>query len=121
MPRRSSLATSVLSLVLLTTPARGQSAGPGVPHLAPGARIRVATDSHLGSTSGAIVSYRPDTLVYRADGDGRTVSVPVASISRLELSGGYRTRRTRGTVLGFSVAPWSAAGSDSPCTRRRPA
>jgi hypothetical protein len=103
MRRTSSLSKPVIALFLLSTSATGQAVEHGSPPVAPGRRIRVATDSQPRAVSGAMMSYRSDTLVYRPDRGGGLIAVPLASIRRLEVSGGTRTNRKRATTLGFAA------------------
>lgn len=42
-----------------------------------------------------------DTIVVKTDGDGNTIAVPMVRVTRVDVTGGTRTFRFRGTAVGF--------------------
>ncbi len=94
--------------------------------LAPGARVRLyasqTADGRYGRFVGQIVSRVPDSLTLKPE-DDLPVVVPVASITRLEVSRGRRSNWAEGAGIGLLVGAATgaiiglASGDDPPCPR----
>jgi hypothetical protein len=87
--------------------------------LAPGARIRLTSAGEKPRTA-VVVSHTRDTLLVRWPEIAGPVAVPLAGISRLEVSTG-RHRRVRkgmalGTVAGSVTGALVGAATYEPCT-----
>ena len=74
--------------------------------LAPGARVQLyasqTADGQYGRFVGRIVGWLPDSLVLRT-GDDLPLVVPVASITRLEVSRGRESHGGRGAAFGALI------------------
>src|SRR3970040_700465 len=89
--------------------------------VAPGQRVKVNSPEARGTL--VVQSAGLDTLVLTATNGGETRSVPFASISRLEVSGGERSRLSgfgRGAGFGFLIGAgvggmWGFADGDDDC------
>ena len=111
---------AVLIAVLLASPPtlRGQSAAPAGT-LAAGSRVRL---SRLGAKPrvGIVVEQTADTLRVRWPEFSNSVAVPLADVSRLDVSAGRHRRVLRGMALGtLSVGALGAAVGAfayQPCT-----
>ncbi|CAN5328581.1 hypothetical protein BH23GEM2_BH23GEM2_19230 [soil metagenome] len=72
--------------------------------VAPGQRVKIRSPEARGEF--VVQAVGPDTLVVATASSGETRAVPVASISRFEVSAGERTRMSgfgRGAGLGFLI------------------
>jgi hypothetical protein len=72
--------------------------------LAVGSRVRVGS-SEAGAQPlvGRIVALEPDALVLLGEGDRPQTRVPVTRSTRLEVSGGRRSKAARGAMLGAAA------------------
>ena len=68
-----------------------------------GVRVRVAT-SRAGTITGRIKKLTADTLLIELDDDSRSVSLPFAELTKIEISGGRRSRAQG----AWSKAKWGA-------------
>jgi hypothetical protein len=93
-------------------------AAPTAATLAPGARVRITT---AGSERqiGTVVAQRGDTLLVKWPEVANAVAVPLAGISRLDVSTGRHRRVVKGLVLGTAVGSVTGAligaASYEPC------
>lgn len=103
--------TLSLALLLATQPFAGapaQRQRVHVPDVGPGVRIRVRT-LHTRRERGTVVSSSRAGLAYVPDGSTDTVTVPLAIISTLDVSGGRQQRFLH--YLGIGAAIGGAAGA----------
>jgi len=100
MPHLPPVAAALAALLLSAT-ASAQDAMRAGPALEPDARIRVTVASSLRPITGVVVAHRGDTLIVRTDADGRTMTVPLAQVIRLDVSCGATTNTRRGAVVGL--------------------
>ena len=98
---RAALCLTLAFLSAGYAPAAAQSA------VAPGARVRI-TAPYLDREIGTLIALTADTLLARGP-RGDTLAVPVAAISRLEVSRGRRKHTWRGAGIGLLVG--TAAGA----------
>ncbi len=86
------------ALLSFTMAAVGMASEPaGLP---PGSRLRVG--SSTGALVGTLVSWEADALVLDA-GQGEPRRIPLAAVSKVELSRGKRSNAGRGAVIGAAV------------------
>lgn len=90
--------------------------------VSPGQRVKVNSPEAQGTF--VVQSAGADTLVLTAPNGSETRAVPIASISRLEVSGGERSRMSgfgRGAGFGFLIGAgvggmWGFADGDDECS-----
>ncbi|MGD2152538.1 MAG: hypothetical protein PVG79_04670 [Gemmatimonadales bacterium] len=91
------------AVLALTSPlaASGQQARP----IAPGERIRVSSDLYFDPLVGTLTAIESDTLMMAADwaAGPATVRLPLASVTRLEVSRGRGTKFVQGALLGGAL------------------
>lgn len=110
---------AVLLLVLFarSEPLIGQGTTPAA--LAPGARVRI-TQAGQQPRVATVVAHTRDTLLVRWPDLTNTVAVPVAEISRLDVSTGRHRNLVKGMVLGTvggaAVGALVGALAYQPCT-----
>ena len=105
MPRAPLSALAVLPALAALALAAAQSAAAQVPTtrpLAVGSRARV-TASALGPDRrvATVLAHRGDTLALRPEGTQDSLALPLAQVTRLEVSRGERGRVRRGLALGL--------------------
>ena len=92
---------AVLSASLLAVPAG--AADP--PSVGPGQRVRIvaaAPGVFQGVATGTLVDINPESLTL-AEAEGATLRLPVASVTRIEVSQGRRRGTKRGLLIGAAV------------------
>jgi hypothetical protein len=78
-------------------------------HLKAGTRVRVHTESH-GRVVGHLARVSADSIVLeQLDEGGLQLALPVAAVSRIDISAGRRSRTGRGALIGLLAG--GAAGS----------
>ena len=92
--------TLIVIVSLCPVPLRAQAP----PAIDVGARIRVWT-SEMGTVTGRVEASTSETLVVQPDTKTASVSMPVASLSRIEISRGLRSRK----ASAWKRAKWGAA------------
>jgi hypothetical protein len=92
---------AALAVLLLSATASAQDTTRAGPALEPDTRIRMTVASSLRPVTGVVVAHRGDTLIVRTDADGRTMTVPLAQVIRLDVSRGATTNTRRGAVVGL--------------------
>lgn len=98
--------TTVLAAILALTLSGGgpQADSPTpAPSMTIGSRARVTTDDSGRPTIGTVVSVGVDALVLKAEGRDELWTVAPASILRLEVSGGSRSRWADGALVGAGI------------------
>ena len=114
----SRLIAGLLVLALAHPATLLSQAAPTAATLAPGARVRITT---AGSERqiGTVVAQRGDTLLVKWPEVANAVAVPLAGISRLDVSTGRHRRVVKGLVLGTAVGGATGAligaASYEPC------
>jgi hypothetical protein len=105
---RPPAARRLVAAALLAGGARGAAAQ--APPLPAGTRVRVTAPA-LGAAPrvASVLGYRADTLAVRPAGTGDSVVLAVGTITRLEASGGRRTRVRKGA--GFGLLTGATAGA----------
>ena len=130
-PRRSFVAAGV---ALVTAWLALGSPLPAQPPLATGTRLRVLVKDTLvrdgaartdgaaggGWRIGAVVSAVPPTLTLETSPPGRRDAIPLAAVTRIDVSRGRPTRRGRGAVVGGLLSGGAFVGlacafSDGSC------
>jgi hypothetical protein len=112
---------AALLLVVLTQPhtLAAQSPGPAA-SLAPGARLRITTRDGEKPRIATLVARTADTLQLRMAGSANTVAMPLADISRLDVSTGQHRNVYKGMILGVLAGGGGGAllgaASYQPCT-----
>ena len=81
----------------------------------PGDRVRVSTRS-VDKKTGVVEEATADTLLIRLDGEVRSLSVPIAELTSIEMSQGPRGR----CAAAWSKAKWGALIGAIPSDRSRP-
>jgi hypothetical protein len=71
------------------------------PHLSSGARVRVSVRQQ-GRQTGTLVAMKTDTLVLRAEGRNTPRTIPLSSVSRLDVSRG-RASFGKGALKGAGI------------------
>jgi len=115
----SRLATAVLLLVLARPDALiGQSAPVVVSSIRPGARVRI---TQVGQKPRVAIMVAPsaDTMLVRWPENTDAVAVPLAEVSRLDVSTGRHRKLLKGALVGTlsagTVGALLGAASYSPC------
>lgn len=103
MPRLFAVTVAVLAIAIASPAAIAQSHGSVAPTLVAGTRIRVTAAPPVTGLTGVVVSHTAETLAFRADDHGNTISVPVVQVTRLDVSGGRKTRKLLGASVGLAV------------------
>src|SRR5262245_6566660 len=80
-----------------------QLAGQTIPAIDAGARIRVWTPE-MRKVTGRVEALTSDTLVFQADGQTTSISIPVLSLIRIEISRGLRSHKSS----AWRHAKWGA-------------
>jgi len=76
----------------------------------PGERVRFTSEEpDLREYDGTLVALSPDTLVVDS------LRVALASVQRLDVHGGYRSRRLRGAGIGFGIGAVIGASGGATC------
>jgi hypothetical protein len=107
------LAQLALAVTVCLCPA--QVSAQTIPAIDAGARVRVWTaDKH--TVAGRVEARTPDALVIRPDGQTTTISLPVATLQRIDVSRGTSSRRSsawrsakRGALIGAVLGASSLA------------
>jgi hypothetical protein len=89
---RRRLAVLLVSLLMVPRVIAGQNVTPAA-RVAPGARVRV-THPAEGTRVGTALAITDDLLFVRWSNDSDTVGVPLAEVTRLDVSDGRNTHRT---------------------------
>jgi hypothetical protein len=115
----SRFATAVLLLVLARPDALiGQSAPVVVSAISPGARVRITQVGQKPRVA-IMVAPRADTMMVRWGENTNVVAVPLADVSRLDVSTGRHRKLVRGAVVGTLSAGTAGlllgAATYSPC------
>ena len=93
------VAALILALVPLAAFAQAATTHATVPSA--GTRVRLLLTQPVSEMVGRVMSSDGDTIVVKTDGDGNTIAVPMVRVTRVDVSGGTRTHRLRGTGVGF--------------------
>ena len=93
------VATPAQSTVVPASPP-AQSTAPEHSRLAEGTRVRVLAPPRAGSFIGAVVAHSADSLILRIDADGRSIALPTAEVTQVDLSAGSRRNILKGAGAG---------------------
>ncbi len=83
--------------------------GQEAPPVAPGDRVRIAAPEIVNDrVVGTVVALKPDTLAVNVENRDSPLALPLASLTKLEVSQGQKSRTLKGAGIGFLVG--GAAG-----------
>src|SRR4051812_11643497 len=115
----SRLLTALLVVLLARPDAMLAQAAASTAPMLPGARVRITQIGEQPRVA-VVVARSADTLLVRWREHAKTVAVPLAEISRLEISSGQHRNVVKGialgTLTGGTVGALLGAAIYSPCT-----
>jgi hypothetical protein len=98
----------IVLAVLVAAPTQIRAQDP--PPIDPGARVRVSTSSAADERIvGTLAALQSEALVVDVEGHSEPVTLPVASVTRLEVSTGRKSKTATGAGIGFGIG--AAAGT----------
>lgn len=97
---------SMLYAIALGVPAFSfaQSPGGSEPQVQSGSRVRIVSPVFgEKSQTATVVSYSPESLVFRLDAGSAPQTLSTSTITRMDISTGTRAHKLKGALLGFAT------------------